>query len=327
MEIVISVVGVTAAVFVVIFGGRGLLDLVRGAKERRRARVGGGNAVRPKPLHQDVRFTTTPDGVRLAYSTSGTGPPLVKIAPRLTHLEFDWESPVWGPWWRELSRDHTLIRYDQRGSGLSDWDVDEISLDAWVVDTETVVDTLGLDRFVLFGQSQSGSVAAEYAARHPERVTHLVLLGTPGRGRSARGEDPAVQEALWTLIRAEWGKNNPAIRQIFSARTMPGANAEQIRWLSERERVSGSAENVVRFAQATRGLDTLARASAIKVPTLVCHSRDDGAVPFEEGRRLAAAIPNARFVALNSENHVLLDEEPAWSVLWSEFRHFVGVES
>ena len=330
MELYVGAIGAIAAVFVVIFGGRGLIDLVRGISERRRARaaVGGSSSMpttAPVVLTQDVRFTTTSDGVRLAYSTAGAGPPLVKLATRISHLEFDWESPVWGPWWRELAREHMLVRYDTRGCGLSDWDVEDISFDAWVTDLETVVDALGLECFVLFGQSQSGTIAVEYAARHPERVTHLVLQGTFARGRASRGAGSVAEgEALSTLIREGWGKDNPAIRQIMTTRQLPAASAEQTEWMIERERFSASAENVIRFMQASSLANVVARASELTVPALVIHSTDDGAVPFELGRELAASIPNARFLPVESKNHILLEGEPAWDTFVSELRRFLS---
>ena len=335
MELVGIVISIVVGIFVVVFGGRGLVDLARGAAERRRARAASPVAEPAEPhseeppalLRQDVRFTKTRDGVRLAYSTSGGGPPLVKLATRISHLEFDWDSPVWGPWWRELTTSHTLVRYDTRGCGLSDWEVEDISLDTWVMDLETVVDALSLDRFVLFGQSQSGPVAVEYAVRHPERVTHLVLHGTFGRGRAARGEAPAEREALWTLMREGWGRDNPAYRQITTTRQVPGANVEQMQWMTDRERVSASVENAIRFMQASSKADVLARAGEVTVPTLVFHARDDGAVPFEEGRMLAAAIPHAQFVALESKNHILLEGEPAWETFVSELRRFLAMGS
>ena len=224
MELYVGAIGAIAAVFVVIFGGRGLIDLARGYAERRRSRSTTGHAVPATPSlaqTQKVRFATTADGVRIAYAIAGAGPPLLKVGSWLTHLEFDWQSPIWRPWWEELSRDYTLIRYDMRGCGLSDWNVEDLSLEARVMDVESVADALNLDRFALFGSSAGGVVVAEYALRHPDRVSHLVLLGSLA-SRATRQETAAEQEARWTLMRVGWGKDNPAYRQIFATRLIPG---------------------------------------------------------------------------------------------------------
>ncbi len=175
---------------------------------------------------QQIRFTTASDGVSICYATVGEGPPLVKAANWLSHLEFDWRSPVWRHWWQELSKDHQLVRYDQRGIGLSDWAVEDLSFDAQVNDLEIVVDALGLDRFPLLGISQGGPVAIAYAVRHPERVSHLILYGAFTRGRDLRDSSPSdveEREALHTLMRLGWGRDNPAYRQIFATRFVPGA--------------------------------------------------------------------------------------------------------
>lgn len=187
-------------------------------------------------MRQNNRFCQTSDGVRIAWASMGQGPPLVKAANWLSHLDFDLESPVWSHWLRELSRDHTLIRYDERGCGLSDWDVDEFSVDAWVRDLEAVVEAAGLDRFALLGISQGGPVAIAYAVKHPERVSHLILYGTYGRGWAKRGVDPDAleeQEALMTLTRVGWGRDTPTYRQVFAELFMPDADDAQFDWFNE----------------------------------------------------------------------------------------------
>lgn len=280
-------------------------------------------------MRQEIRFARTPDGVRLAYGIHGSGPPLVKVANWLSHLEFDWLSPVWRHWLTELGSDHTVIRYDARGSGLSDWDVPEVSFAAWVRDLETVIDAVGLDRFDLFGMSQGGAVGISYAARHPKQVGRLLLYGAYGRGRLVRArsaDERAEAELLLDLTRVGWGKSSPAFRRVFSALFFPGATAEQIAAFDELQRVSASPENAVRFRQVFNTIDVRRLAPQVRVPTLVLHARDDGIVPFEEGRLLASLIPGAQFVPLEGRNHLLLADEPAWPSFLAEMRTFLAAE-
>lgn len=275
---------------------------------------------------QHIRFCKTPDGVKLAYASSGKGPPIVKVANFLNHLEFDWQSPVWRQWLDALSRDHTFIRYDQRACGLSDWEVSDISFEAWVSDLETVVDALGLERFPLLGMSQGAPIAIAYAARHPERVSHLVLYGGYARGLLRRNPTPQQIEEAQTMVKlAElgWGRDNPAFRQFFTTQFIPGGTPEQHNWWNELERVSISPENAVRFMRTLGQIDVSALAPQIRCPTLVLHATGDARVPFEEGRLLAGLIPDARFVSLASRNHVLLEDEPAWRVWFDEVNAFL----
>ncbi len=278
-------------------------------------------------MKQQIRICTTPGGVRIAYATAGQGPPLVKTANYLTHLEHDWESPVWGHWLRELAGRHTLVRYDERGCGLSDWDVDDLSMDAWVEDLEAVVDAAGLDRFALLGLSQGASVSIAYAARHPERVERLVLCGGYARGRFHRGLDERQRleaETLINAIRVGWGRDNPAFRQLFTTLLMPEGSAEQKRWLDRLARISTSPDNAAAMERAFYGIDVTAEAPRVAAPALVLHAVDDAAVPFEEGRLLAGLLPAARFVQLDSRNHVLTEEEPAWERFVAELRDFLA---
>jgi pimeloyl-ACP methyl ester carboxylesterase/DNA-binding winged helix-turn-helix (wHTH) protein len=279
----------------------------------------------PAPLRQEVRFCTSPDGVRIAHAAVGRGPPLVRSGHWLTHLEYDWESPIWSVFIDELAAGHRLIRYDARGNGLSDWDVAEISFDALVRDLETVVEANGLDRFALLGLSQGAAVSIAYAVRHPERVSHLVLLGGFAQGPRARGipEQVAACDAMLTLIRQGWGQENPAFRQLFTSLFIPGGTPEQVQWYNDLQRRSASPENACRMRAAIDLIDVSDLLEQVRAPTLVLHCREDARVPFEEGRRLAAGIPGARFVALESRNHVLIEGEPAWDRFFAEFRDFV----
>lgn len=272
---------------------------------------------------QRLRFCTAADGVRIAIAAIGSGPPLVRAAHWLSHVEHDLASPVWRPWLTELSRDHTYIRYDERGCGLSDAEVDDFSLDAWVGDLEAVVDCLGLDRFPLIGMSQGGAVAIAYAVRHPDKVSQLVLHGAYARGSLRRATSDAARleaETLVNLIRVGWGRDNAAFRQVFTNQFIPGGTPAQHQWWNELERLTASPENAARTLDAFHRVDVTALAAQLQVPTVVFHSRGDARVPFDEGRRLAALIPGARFVPLESDNHVLLESEPAWGTYLHQLR-------
>jgi class 3 adenylate cyclase/pimeloyl-ACP methyl ester carboxylesterase len=278
-------------------------------------------------LQQDIRFCTAPDGVQLAYSKIGQGPPLMKTGNWMTHLEFDLESPIWRHLYRELAKDYALVRYDARGNGLSDRVVDEISFDAFVSDLETVVDAAGLTRFALLGISQGCAVSVAYAARHPERVSHLILYGGYALGSSKRARTAAEKEvdaAYLTLMRVGWGQENPAFRQIFTSQFMPGATKEQADWFNELQRITVSPDVAARMREVNGASDVTALLPQLSVPTLVLHARDDARVPFESGRRLAAGIPGARFVTLPGRNHLFLESEPAFGQFLEHTRAFLA---
>ncbi len=303
-----------------------MVRMSRAAPPRGAGGVGGAGQS-AMLARQHIRFCTAADGTRIAVASIGSGPPLLRAAHWLSHVDHDLESPVWRPWLEELSRQHTYIRYDQRGCGLSDSDVAELSLDAWVQDLESVADCLGLRRFPLIGMSQGGAVAVSYALRHPERVSHLVLLGAYARGALRRDTGPVGRleaETLVNLIRLGWGRDNPAFRQVFTNQFIPSGTHEQHQWWNELERLTTSPENAARTLEAFHQVDVTEAAQKLRVPTLVVHARGDARVPFDEGRRLAALIPQARFVALDSDNHVLLQDEPAWAQFVRELRDFLG---
>jgi len=292
-----------------------------------RAAGAGVTAPNAVDLEQDIRFCTAPDGVQLAYSKLGQGPALMKTGNWLTHLEFDLESPIWRHLYRELAKDYTLVRYDARGNGLSDRTVDDISFDAFVSDLETVVDAAGLTRFALFGISQGCAVSIAYAVRHPERVSHLILYGGFAMGWRKRASTEAQREeetAMLTLMRLGWGKENPAFRQLFTSQFVPGGTKEQADWFNELQRLTVSAEMAARIHEANGEVDVTALLPQVRVPTLVMHARDEARVPFEAGRRLAAAIPGARFVALTGRNHLFLESEPAFGQFLQQTRAFLA---
>jgi DNA-binding winged helix-turn-helix (wHTH) protein/alpha-beta hydrolase superfamily lysophospholipase len=279
----------------------------------------------PDHPQQEVRFCTASDGVRIAYALAGQGPPRVKAANWLNHLEYDWQSPIWSHLLRALAAKHRLIRYDARGNGLSDWDVGEISFDAFVRDLETVVEANGLKRFALLGISQGCAVSVAYAVRYPERVSHLVLYGGFARGRNRRGLEEA--DTLLALIRQGWGRENPAFRQFFTSLFLPEGTSEQMQWFNDLQRITTSPQNAVRILEATGVIDVSDLLPRVTVPTLVLHCRNDAAQPFEEGRRIAAGIPGARFVALEGNNHLMLESEPAWARFIEEVETFLATDA
>ena len=280
-------------------------------------------------MEQVIRFCQSGDGVRIAYAVMGQGPPLVKAANYVTHVEQDLRGPVWRHWLEGLAAHHTLIRYDERGCGLSDRDVADFSMKGWVGDLEAVVDTLGLERFALLGISQGASVSVAYAVQHPDRVSHLVLYGGYARGRFNRSEDPLHMQQAETMInaiRVGWGQVNPAFRQLFTTLLMPDATPEQSEWLNELVRISADPETAARMERAFYHIDVTDLAPHVTAPTLVLHPRQDASISFEEGRLLAALIPGARFVPLESRNHVLLEDEPAWPRFLAEVHAFLGAD-
>lgn len=275
---------------------------------------------------QEIRFCLTGDNARIAYAKVGSGYPLLKAANWLNHLDYEWDSPLWRHWINELSRYHTFIRYDERGNGLSQWDVGDISLDAWVQDLETVVEASGVERFALFGLSQGGAVAIAYAARHPERVSHLVLCGAYSRGWNHRERPEAIKarQALETLVRMDWGKNNPSFSKLFTSFYISeDATTEHQTWLNDLQRYSTSPENAARIMEACDAINVRPLLRNLSVPTIVFHCNRDRAVPPEEGSILAAEIPGARFVPLSSPNHLLLAHEPAWHTFVEELGQFL----
>jgi pimeloyl-ACP methyl ester carboxylesterase len=243
----------------------------------------------------------------------------------MSHLAFSWESPIWRHWTEEFAKDHAFVHYDERGNGLSDWDVPTFSVDAFVHDLEAVVDALGFDQFTLIGSSKGGSTAIAYAALHPERVSRLVLYGTFAQGSRVRGDEDLdeASDAVIALVLQGWAKDNPAFRQLLTSFLLPDATVEEMGWFNDLQRVSASAANAARLLRSLEDVNVVDYLPGITAPTLVLHCRGDASVPFEQGRLIASRIPNARFVPLASTNHVLLPRDPAWSVFVSEVRKFL----
>ncbi|NQV69996.1 MAG: alpha/beta fold hydrolase [Pseudohongiella sp.] len=275
---------------------------------------------------QTIQFTKTADNVRLAYGVSGSGPILVKCANWLNHLEYDWESPIWKHMLEFFSAHFTLIRYDERGCGLSDWDCKNNSFEKWVDDLEQVIETNELDKFPLLGISQGAAVAIEYALRHPEKVSHLILYGGYLVGRDKRGSNEyKKQQLLLAMIESGWDDQNPAFRQVFASLFVPNGSHEHQQWFAELCRKTATAENAHRIQTICSGVDVRERLDELDIPTLVLHAKDDAMVPIEAGKYMAAEIPNAQFVQLDSANHLLLSDEPAWEHFCDEVLRFLNV--
>jgi pimeloyl-ACP methyl ester carboxylesterase/AraC-like DNA-binding protein len=275
---------------------------------------------------QKVLYCKAEDGTRLAYSVIGEGPPIVKTANWLNHIQHDWDSPLWRHWIDELTRGHSLIRYDERGNGLSDWDTPELSFEAFVQDLECVVDCTKVGQFDLLALSQGAAVAIAYAVRHPKRVRRLIICNGYAAGWAVRADPAEIvrREAMLTLTELGWGADNPAYRQLFTSHYVPGATPKQMGWFNEMQRLSASPENAVRLQRALSTIDVRRLLEQVETPTLVFHSRSDQAVPFSQGAELASGIPNAQFVPLESRNHILLADEPAWGTFVTTTRRFLA---
>lgn len=274
---------------------------------------------------QRIQFCTAADGARIAYASIGSGPPIIKAANWMSHMEHDWNAPTWSPLYRELAQDHRFIRYDERGNGLSDWLVSELSFDAFVTDLETVADASGVDKFALLGISQGVAVSIAYAVKHPERVSHLILFGGFARGWR-HGSDAAKRdgEALITLAERGWGQDSPAFRQMFSSTFMPSATADELAWFNDFQRLTTSPENAAQFLSVFGDIDVQDLLAQVRVPTLVVHSLGDQVIPVSAGRNIAATIPNASFIGLDSDGHILLGREPASMAFLQAARDFLA---
>ncbi len=278
-------------------------------------------------LHQDISFCTSADGTRVATAACGSGPVLLRAAHWLSHVSYDLDSPVWRPWVEALSRHHRYVRYDPRGCGMSERHCTDLSLAAWQQDLEAVAATIREESFALLGVSQGGALAIDYAVRHPERVTHLVLFNAYAQGTRtrARSDDERLEaETLVNFVRIGWGRENAAFCRFFTNLFIPGGTAEQHRWWGDLERETAAPEVASEILHQMQGIDVLDLCPQVRVPTLVVSCRGDARVPFEQGATLAAAISGARFVPLDSANHVLLPEEPAWAAFHAELAAFLG---
>ena len=287
---------------------------------------------RKKPeaaLQQRVRYCTSVDGVHLAYATIGEGPPVLKAPNWINHIEYEWQSPVWGPFLSEFAQQSSLTRFDQRGNGLSDWDVDEISPKRMIDDMLAVADAAGLDRFALFGISQGAAFAMRFAASYPERVKCLVLLGGYVRGRLHRGDPEAERfhEISRTMIRDGWGSSNTVYRHFFTTAYIPDATPQEAECFDELQRVSTNTENALRVLEMNAEIDAAEYATAVRVPALILHSRGDRAVPIEESQLAARLIPGASFIELPGNNHCMVGGHPGFQEFFDELRPFLHEHS
>jgi pimeloyl-ACP methyl ester carboxylesterase/DNA-binding CsgD family transcriptional regulator len=279
-------------------------------------------------MKQQVRLLHTSDQINLAWTDSGRGMPFVKAANWLTHLQYDLESPVWRHWTRFFGEHFRYIRYDERGCGMSDWRVGDLSFPRWVEDLERIVEAAAIERtFALLGISQGAATSIAYAVRHPQRVSHLILYGGYAVGGAHQNADPdrmALYRAVQDVVRLGWGRDNPAFRQLFTSRFIPGGSAEQIGWFNELCRRTTTAENASSLLQTRGGVDVRELLPQVRVPTLVLHASHDQIAPLSQGKYLASRIPGAGFIELDSCNHVLLEDEPAWEVFRQAVLEFTG---
>lgn len=275
---------------------------------------------------QTIRYTDTADGTRIAYAEMGSGRPVLKAANWLSHLDAELEVPVWSGFVYHLAERYRLLRYDERGNGLSDWRVDQLNFECFVSDLESVADTLGLERFPLIGVSQGGAVSIEYAVRHPERVSGLILIGAYPFGWRNNPDPAKVErgEAEQVLVRHGWGDDSPAYRQIFSHSFLPGASSEQIDRFNSFQRQTTSAENAARFIDVFGDIDVRDRLAHVQAPALVLHSREDQRVSPRMGAMLAAELPNAELVTLASSNHIPVEDEPAFAQMMEVIDGFIA---
>jgi pimeloyl-ACP methyl ester carboxylesterase/DNA-binding CsgD family transcriptional regulator len=279
------------------------------------------------PLHgadQEIRFCSSADGTRLAYAVHGTGPPLVVASCWLSHLQHDWRSPVWRHFLDGLGAIATVVRYDERGFGMSDWNVDDFSLPARLGDLEAVVDAAGLDRFALLGMSGGSAPALAYAVAHPERLTRLVLYGTVCGIPVQRDRDAEAEEETYrSMIRVGWAKEDPVFRRVFTTRFIPDASEEQMRWFDELQRMSTSPENAVASRIGRQQVDIADELRRITAPTLILQATGDRSTTFDNAIEVSTRVRGARLVALDSNNHILLAGEPAWTTFVDEVTTFL----
>ena len=280
-----------------------------------------------KPI-QRIRYVRATDGVQLAWADAGTGPVIVKAANWLTHLEYEWESPVWRHWMRFFSDHFRFVRYDERGCGMTDPNIGDLSVERWVEDLEDIIAAADVrEPFSLLGISQGGPICVAYAVKHPERVSYLILYGAYARGVYRRGDADRTSfyRAMIDLVRLEWGSKNPTFRQVFTSRFIPDGTDEQLGWFNELCRKTLTPERAARLLEARAEIDVTALLGKVQTPTLVLHASGDAVVPITEGHFLAASIPGAQFVELDSKNHVLLNE-PAWERFCDEVLNFMGLK-
>jgi len=284
----------------------------------------------PSRFRQRIRYAKTGDGARLAWAESGAGPVIAKAANWLTHLQYEWDSPVWKHWIQFFSTHGRFVRYDERGCGMSDWQRGTLVLEQWAADLQTVIEAAQPDEPVtLLGISQGAATCIRFAIEHPERVARLILYGGYARGTFKRNVPvaAAAYKAMLDLARVAWASDNPTFRQLFTSRFFPGGTREQLEWFNDLCVKATSGEVIASLLEARADVDIVDGLGAVRAPTLVLHSRDDEVIPIAEGRLLASGIPGAEFVELDSRNHILLEHEPAWQRLKEAVLAFLRPEA
>jgi pimeloyl-ACP methyl ester carboxylesterase/DNA-binding winged helix-turn-helix (wHTH) protein len=277
---------------------------------------------------QEIRYLTASDGIRIAYTVGGDGPPLVRAVDWINHLDFEWKNPFLRHWFSEIMRHNTFLRYDQRGSGLSDWNIVDFSFERSVQDFEELIEATGFDKFSIMGSCQGGAIAISYAVRHPERISKLILVGAFASGWPSQGGMAMEQfNAMLTLIRLGWGRDNPAFRQLWTTLFRPDASPEEIEWMNELQRITSSPENAARMLAEFPKVNVVDQLPKVTCPTLVIHSREDAVVPVQEGRLIASRIRGSRFVELPSPSHQVDPGKPAWNEFVEEFSRFLSWDS
>lgn len=279
-------------------------------------------------MRQYIRYLKTTDEVQLAWAEAGSGPVLVKPSNWLTHLEYDWQSPVWQHWMHFLAGHFRFLRYDERGCGMTDWAAKDLSSARWVEDLAAVIEAGGIRGPVtLLGISQGASTAIDFAVRYPEQVSRLILYGGYARGwqRGGDAQEDRYYDAIVDLMGQDWGKSHSEFRRLFATRFIPDASEDQIAWFSDLCRKTTTGRIATRLMDARARVDVTELLPLVNVPTLVLHARDDELVPLADGRQLATLIPDARFVELDSANHILLEHEPAWQTFCNEVLAFTGL--
>lgn len=278
-------------------------------------------------MKQTIRYTRSADGTALAWASAGDGPPLVRAANWLTHLEYDLESPVWSHWIHFFADHFRLVRYDERGCGLTDRNVEDLSFERWVEDLEAVVEAAGIDEpFALLGVSQGAAAALAFAERHPERVARIIVYGGYAQGWRVRGDVKGAElfESIIQIVRLGWDAENPVFRELFTKRFLPAGNEEQIAWFNQLCRKTATAQMAARLLAARADIDVRDLLPRVRVPVLVVHPRHDEVVPFTQGQRIASELPDAEFVAIDSRNHIVLKHEPAWASFKEAVLDFTG---
>ncbi|MEI5527704.1 alpha/beta fold hydrolase [Streptomyces brasiliscabiei] len=290
--------------------------------------TGPGVAAVMEADHEVIRFCRSADGTRIAYALTGEGPPLVKTANWLTHLDLDRTNPMWAHWFDGLTRGRQLVRYDERGCGLSSWDMGSFTLDDLVDDLDAVADAVGIDRFPLLGVSQGGAVAVAYAALRPERVSHLILTSAYARGQQIRAGSAAERDAAEVdldIARAGWrSQDSSSFVRYFASQFLADATPAEWDAFAAYQRQTTSAANGLRFLEEFTRIDVSGIAHDVTCPTLIIHSRDDPRVPVAQALELATLIPDSRLVLLDSRNHLFTADDPAWPTFLTHLYNFLS---